>query len=251
MPSSDLLTPPLPSLPQVLIIGAGGWGREVLALLQADPAYGRKWTVKGFLDNRAHLLDGLNYASTPVIGDPLTYAPGPQDLFVCALGDPHQREQYSRPLREAGGRFLRIHAHALLGPRVQLGEGCLLSHLTQISPDVRIGDFVNIQTQTVVGHDVQIGDYAQIGAMVFIGGEAAIGHHAVIHPHATITAGMQIGEGATVGAGAVVVKNVPAGATVFGNPARIIFHAPSTDRPRPNTAAPSFQPSTAYNAQES
>ncbi|MDL5039209.1 acetyltransferase [Comamonas sp. Y6] len=223
MPSSDLPVSPQPSLPQVLIIGAGGWGREVLALLQADPGYGKAWTVKGFLDSRSHLLDGLNYESTPILGDPLTYAPRPQDLFVCALGDPRQREQYSRPLQDAGGHFLRIQAHALLGNRVQLGDGCLLSHLTQISPDARIGNFVNIHTQTIVGHDAQIGDYAQIGAMVFIGGKAVIGRHAVIHPHATITPGIQIGEGATVGAGAVVVKNVPAGATVFGNPARIIF----------------------------
>lgn len=251
MPSFDPTAPPQPSLPKVLIIGAGGWGREVLALLQADPAHGKAWTVQGFLDSRCHLLDGLNYASTPVIGDPLTYPPGPQDLFVCALGDPRQRERYSRSLQDAGGRFLRIHAHSLLGPRVQLGEGCLLSHLTQISPDVRVGDFVNIQTQTVVGHDVQIGDYAQIGAMVFIGGEAVIGRHAVIHPHATITPGVRVGDGATVGAGAVVVKHVPAGATVFGNPARIIFHAPSTSRPCTNAATPSPQPSTAYNAKES
>jgi sugar O-acyltransferase (sialic acid O-acetyltransferase NeuD family) len=214
-------------LRDLIIIGAGGWGREVLALLQADPDHGKAWAIKGFLDSRTHILNGLGYEATPVLGDPLAYVPQPQDLFVCALGDPRQRERYARPLQEAGGQFLCIRAHALLGDRVQFGQGCLFSRLTQISPDVRIGDFVHIQTLTIVGHDTRIGDYAQIGAMVFIGGGVRIGRYAVVHPHATITPGIQVGEGATVGAGAVVVKDVAPHTTVFGNPARAIFHSPS------------------------
>lgn len=207
---------------QILIIGAGGWGREVLAQMQDDPDCGKKWVIKGFLDSRSHILDGLD-CSTPIVGSPIDYRPQTGEAFVCAVGAPHQRLQYTQALLSQGAFFIEICTEAYLNPRVHLGRGCFLCRRVQLSPDVWIGDFANIHTQSVIGHDAHIGDYAQIGAMVFIGGGARIGNLVTIHPHATILPGIEVGEDATVGAGAVVIKNVPAGATVFGNPARVIF----------------------------
>jgi sugar O-acyltransferase (sialic acid O-acetyltransferase NeuD family) len=207
---------------RVFIIGAGGWGREVLAQMNDDPANGREWAIAGFLDNRPHALDGLG-CDAAVVGDPTTHVPQDGEGFVVAVGDPRGRQKYAEPVLAKGGLFIPIRTGAYLNPRVHLGQGCFLCHRVQISPDVSIGDFANIHTQTVLGHDVRVGNYAQVGAMVFIGGGARIGDFAVIHPHATILPGITIGEGATVGAGAVVLKNVPAGATVFGNPAKVIF----------------------------
>jgi len=209
---------------EVMIIGAGGWGREVLAQMQGDTACGKEWLVKGFLDNRLHVLDGLG-CDTPIVGSPLDYSPRPGEAFVCAVGAPHERARYVQPLLSQGGLFIEIRTEASMGPRVHLGQGCFLSRRVQLSPDVWIGDFTNVHTQTVIGHDVRIGNYAQIGAMVFIGGGARIGHLVTVYPHATVLPGIQIGDGATVGAGAVVLKDVPPGATVFGNPARVIFQA--------------------------
>lgn len=210
---------------EVLIIGAGGWGREVLAQMQGDPDCGKEWTVKGFLDNRPHVLDGLNCDDTPIVGSPLDYSPRSGEAFVCAVGAPHERARYVQPLLSQGSLFIVVRTEAYLSPRVHLGQGSFLCRRVQLSPDVWIGDFANVHTQTVIGHDVRIGNYAQIGAMVFIGGGARIGHLATVHPHATVLPGIQVGDGATVGAGAVVVKDVPPGATVFGNPARVIFQA--------------------------
>lgn len=207
---------------RLLIVGAGGWGREVLSQLQGDADYGKVWTIGGFLDTRAHILNELG-CDTPILGDPLSYAPQDGDAFVCAVGLPKGRIKYAQPLLDKNALFIPVLTKASIGTRVRVGRGCLLCSYVQVSPDVWIGDFANVHTQTVIGHDVHIGDYVQIGAMVFIGGGARIGNLATIHPHATILPGIQVGEGATVGAGAVVVKNVSPGATVFGNPARVIF----------------------------
>jgi sugar O-acyltransferase (sialic acid O-acetyltransferase NeuD family) len=211
---------------RVYIIGAGGWGREVLVQMCDAVEHGQDWKIAGFLDTRPHMLNGIDCGVT-IVGSPLTHMPQPDEAFVCAIGLPRPRQQFSQPILDKGGEFMHVrtpyNTAGYLSVRVHLGTGCFWAPRVQVSPDVHIGDFANIHSGTVIGHDVHIGNYAQIGAMTFIGGGAQIGDYAIVHPHATITPGVKVGEGATVGAGSVVLKNVPAGSTVFGNPARVIF----------------------------
>lgn len=214
---------------RVLIIGAGGWGREVLhQMLHEDAGNGVHWRVGGFLDDRPHVLDG--YAvEVPVVGDPLAYQPQAGDVFVCALGDPHQRHKYVQPILEKGGQFIAVCPQSFLASRVHLGRGSLLGHWVHAGPDTWIGDFANVQALSVLGHDVHIGDYAHLGAQVFLGGGVHIGNFAIVHPRATILPGVCVGDNAVVGAGSVVLKDVPAGASVFGNPAKLIFQKPGAE----------------------
>lgn len=203
----------------VYIVGAGGHGRVVLGQMLDDVACNKEWQIAGFLDERKHLLDGYNY-DIGIVGDPITYVPKADDRFVCALGASEHRKTYAAPLLSKGAIFINILTEVYRGRNVKLGEGCFFERRVGIGPDSDIGDFVNIHSLAILGHDVKVGDYSDIGALSFIGGSVKIGAGVMVHPHSTILPGKVIGDGAIIGAGSVVISNVPAGVTVFGNPAK-------------------------------
>jgi sugar O-acyltransferase (sialic acid O-acetyltransferase NeuD family) len=207
-----------PGLWDVVIISAGGFGRTMMCTANGDPDSGRLWRVTGFLDNRAHLIDT---APLPVIGDPFSYQAKPNDRFLCALGDPKMRRKFAEPLVEQGATFLNLCTGLRGATGIKMGQGCVFDREVQMGVDTRMGDFVIVQSTTVIGYEVSIGSYVTINPFVFIGGGAVIGNDVVINPHATILPGVKIGEGAVIGAGSVVMKNVPPGETVIGNPAKI------------------------------
>jgi len=203
---------------QVLIVSAAGFGRTVFNTMRHDVAHEVEWDIAGFLDSRSALAAG---SPRPILGDPLTWRPEPNERFVCALGNPAQRRRFAGPLRERGAEFmnLRTGLHEAIG--VTMGVGCIFEPEVRMGVDTQMGDFVIILSTSVIGYEVAIGSYSTIGSFVFVGGRARIGSDVIIHPHATILPGVTIGDGAVIGAGSVVMADVPAGVTMLGNPAKI------------------------------
>ncbi len=201
----------------LLIVSAGGFGRAVASLARSDPGCGVFWDVKGFLDSRNHLD---NPSDLPILGDPLTYRIQDGEIFLCALGDPWAKRKYTEALRAQGAHFSTLRPDLTIGERVTLGDGGIYEARVNLGPDVKIGFMVTMLSTCIVGYDVQIGNYSQIGSFVFIGGGARIGEGVVIHPHATILPRVSVGDGAVIGAGSVVIRDVPPGLTVMGNPAK-------------------------------
>lgn len=225
----------------LLIVGAGGFGREVLAWVMDHSRNEVDWRFGGFLDNRPGVLDGFTshpdelsgvvpyepdlksrYSRTlRIAGDPLTYAPQSGDVFLVAIGDPAPRRQYAEPLIARGAEFIPlVHPDSRVAAHVSLGRGSVVGPFSSVSPDVRIGEFVSINSYTGIAHDVTIGDWTEIDGHCLIAGRAKIGLGVRIHGGAIITPDAEIGDGATVGAGSVVFGKVPPGVTVMGNPAR-------------------------------
>jgi acetyltransferase-like isoleucine patch superfamily enzyme len=74
---------------------------------------------------------------------------------------------------------------------------------------------------STVDHDAVVGRWSQLHGHVDITGGVVLGEGVLVGSHATILPGIKVGDGAVIGAGSVVTKDVPAGTTVFGVPARV------------------------------
>lgn len=202
---------------QLYVIGAGGLGREVLG--NALYYEGTQWTVVGFLDDRADLLDGID-CSHPIVGTAESHEIQEDNLFLVAVGDPAVRRRYAELITSRGGVLTNLaHPNSLISPRVQWGSGVMVGPFCSISPEVSLGDGVCISSHAAIGHDAVIGAYAQISSFAFIGGGARLGVGVTIQPGAVVPAGARVDEGATVGAGSVAMRVVKGGTTVFGVPA--------------------------------
>jgi sugar O-acyltransferase (sialic acid O-acetyltransferase NeuD family) len=202
----------------LLIVGASGFGREALTYVQKDNPL---FNVKGFLDGRSNALDG--YArEVGIVGDPLTYQPAPDEVFMVALGDPRQRFKYTAALRDVHDVDFAtvVHPRASVASHTVIGRGCIVGPNVGISCDVTIGEFTCIQEYTVIGHDAVIGNWCQINAHCTIAGSAKIGHFVSIGPNCVITSDAVISDGVTVAPGSVVYGKIPPDITVLGNPAR-------------------------------
>ena len=111
-----------------------------------------------------------------VVGDPTTYRPEKDDIFLCAVGDPLERRRYASPIVRKGGEFIvLVHPLASVSAFVSLGRGSMIGPFASVSPDVRIGEFVTVNSYTGIGHDVKIGSWCEIDGHCLIAGRACIG----------------------------------------------------------------------------
>ncbi len=203
----------------LLIIGAGGFGREVYWIARGIRDQRIDWEIKGFLDDRADILDKYTYEH-PIISSVEDYQPEPDDLFICGIGVPDKRKYYCEKILAKGGVFTNlIHPSVAISPNIQWGVGIVICSYASISCDSSIGNFVSINSYSLIGHDVEIGDYTHINSYAFIGGSTKIGQEVTIHPHAVIKPEGQIDDNAVVGAGSVVLSKIKRQQTVFGVPA--------------------------------
>lgn len=206
------------SFRNALIVGARGFGREVLSYIEDDNPL---FHIKGFLDTDAGALDGFG-RSAAVIASPFDYEPLPGEAFLAAVGDPQQRFKYTAILRDVHQVDFAtvVHPAAHMSRHARIRHGCIIGPRVGISVDVDIGEFTCIQEYTVLGHDARIGNWCQINSHCTIAGGATIGDFVTVHPNSVVTSGAVIGDGVTVAAGSVVIGRIPAGITVLGNPAR-------------------------------
>lgn len=205
---------------RLIIIGAGGFGREVLAWARQCPEFRRDWEIAGFLDDNleataAYVID------VPILGRVDAWQPASDDLFVCAIANPAAKRRCTTQIEQRGGIFTRlIHPSVIFGERVELADGVILCPRATLTCDIKVGRHSAINLFTAVGHDARIGNYCQMHSYTEACGHVVLENEVLMGTHATILPGKRVGQGAVVGAGSVVLSDVPAGVTVVGTPAK-------------------------------
>lgn len=203
----------------LIIISAGEFGREVYTWAQQAIDKGANWSLKGFLDDRPNVLEGLNYGAG-IIASVKEYKPDDNDVFLCAVGEPRAKKQYCNEILGKGGIFTTlIHPTAVLGPHVKIGVGSIICPFTQLSCEIKVGRFVTFGTFSGAAHDTVIGDWCQISGHCGLNGRAELGEGVFLGGHAVILPAVHVGAWSYVGAGSVVLKRIKPGVKVFGNPA--------------------------------
>ena len=207
---------------KLFIVGAGGFGREVLSWARDCESWGTEWNFCGFLDDDQNALEGL--LDDNAVADTIeSYQPSDDHLLIIGLADPRTKKRVIEELSERGALFTSmIHPSVIIGQQVRLGKGAVLCPHSVITCDVNIGDYLSMNLHTSIGHDARVGDYCHMNSYSEITGRCTIGNGVLFGSHAFILPGKKVGDLATVGAGSVVVRSVLEGRTVFGNPARAL-----------------------------
>jgi len=204
----------------LIIIGAGGFGREVYNFALCSKGFGTEFIIKGFLDKDINAL-GAFKGYPQILGSEDNYDIKPNDVFISAIGDEKIRKKSAMMIIEKGGKCIKlIHNTSIINSNVILGEGCIIEPYAYIGADTKIGSFTLIQNNAVVGHDVKIGDFTRIDCHVTLVGGIFVGDNVYIHTGAVINHKVVVEDNACVGANSFVIKRVKAGTTVYGNPAR-------------------------------
>lgn len=104
----------------------------------------------------------------------------------------------------------------------KIGKGCLLSPLSQLSPDTTLSDNCIMLPNSFLGHDSFMDHFAHIATNGVVGANVHVGKAVHVGSNATIREKIKIGDFSLIGCGSVVLTDVPSNSIVVGNPARVL-----------------------------
>jgi sugar O-acyltransferase (sialic acid O-acetyltransferase NeuD family) len=207
----------------IVIIGAGGFAREVAWLIEDINLKNNLWNLIGYIDenlkSKSSLLNGYE-----VLGDFNSLEMRNKEIFyICAVGDTFIRKELSVKAENIGLKpATLIHPNVVMSKHVKVGEGTIICSSNIITVNVQVGKHVIINLDCTIGHDVVIEDYVTILPSVNVSGAVILEEGSSIGTGSAIIQGKKVGINSIIGAGTVVVKDIPANCTAVGVPAKIV-----------------------------
>lgn len=206
----------------IVVIGAGGLGREIAAML--NTYFKDTFKVLGFVDDGIPAHEVIN--DMEVLGGVEWLLQQNELAVVFGIGAPGIKQTVQKRLSQNASLHYpnimhpnaRLHAPDL----IQMGKGNVITDGCILTTNISIGSFNLFNLNTTIGHDVVTGDFCSIMPGVNISGGAQLRNLVYIGTGAKLIKASTLDEGCVVGAGAVVHSDVPAGQTFVGVPAKSI-----------------------------
>jgi len=201
-----------------VLVGGGPFAREVYDWYAPSFAEAGASFV-GYLDDGDHPMAG--FAGLPQLGTIKAYAPDPGHELVMAIGAPEGKRAVAEHLLAAGAQFATLlHPRAWICASARIGRGVVTGPFAYAGAGAGVGEFVTHGVYAGIAHDVRVGDYCTLSGHVDLTGGVQVGASAFFGTGARVLPKLKIGDGCRIGAGAVVVRSVPDGATLYAAPAR-------------------------------
>jgi sugar O-acyltransferase (sialic acid O-acetyltransferase NeuD family) len=205
---------------EIVVVGAGGFGKEVWAYCQDLEAAGRIGRLAGVLDDDHRSVRWAG-EEIPVLGTTFDARSGGGTRYVIAVGSPHGRRLLADRLAERGAELATIvHPTAWVAPTASLGPGTIVAPFAFVGPEAQLGANVALNIYASVGHDAVLGGQCVLSPYATVNGNVVLEEAVFLGTHATVLARLRVGAEARVAAGAVVYRDVPAQHLAQGDPAR-------------------------------
>jgi len=202
---------------KIIIVGAGGFGREAYYLIRDINKVQPTWDLVGFLDDRIKSLNDKKI-NVPILSTVEAWNPADDEYFILGIASPRTKEIVANKLKAKGAKFATlISPMASVNETAEIGEGCVVSG-GSIGDCTKLGNFVHI-AGSMIGQDVVIGDYSTTTGFVNIP-KGTIGRRVFIGSHAVILNDLE--DDVEVVSGSVVFHKIKAGYKVMGYPAKKI-----------------------------
>lgn len=206
----------------IVIVGAGGVGRETSLIIQQINELKSTWNLIGFIDDDVNSWGNV-INGYPVIGGMDSLEKLSLDTYVVVAIANYKVKK--RIVNKINNRFkfaTIVHPRVWLHDYMTLGEGTIIYEGAILTTNIKVGNHVIISPKCGIGHDSIIKDYVSLLWNVNISGNDIIEEGVMMGSASTVIQGKRIGKGSTVGAGAVVIDNIDSYSTVVGVPAKVI-----------------------------
>jgi len=209
---------------KIVVIGSGGFAKEVAFLIDEINRERAKWDFLGYIDKNVEI--GTNKGKYQIFQHDDWLDKVDEEIYVViSIGDPSIIKRISQTLQKNKNiKFPNLVHPNVIGDweRIDMGYGNIICAGTIFTTEIKIGNFNIINLDCTIGHDTVIGDYNVINPSANISGDITFGSENLVGTGAQIIDDKKITSNVIIGAGSVVVKNIDESGVYVGIPAKKI-----------------------------